>query len=61
MRVCERHPRTRASGKIIIEDTDEHLDLCDQCLYDIKTFIGDTEQKLVEPKKGLKKYFAKAG
>lgn len=50
MRVCDRHPRTPAKGKIIIESTDEHFDLCDQCLYQIKEFICDAAKEAVEPK-----------
>ena len=63
MRVCDRHPRTKAHGQVIFEIDDERFDLCQQCLYEIKEYIGDSKQEQVEPKKkkGFLKNLAKAG
>jgi len=57
MRVCDRHPRTQARGRVLFELEDESFDLCEQCLYDIRTFIADVGRKEVEvkPKKSFLK------
>lgn len=50
MRVCDRHNEERAASGIVIEETDERVDLCDRCLQEIRAFVGSEEQKL-EPKR----------
>lgn len=50
MIVCDRHVRTKATGKITIESTDERYDLCDACLYAIYKFIGDKNASDVDEK-----------
>jgi hypothetical protein len=60
MIVCDRHPRTRATGRVILERDDERFDLCQDCLYQIKEFIGNASLKEVEPKR-RKERFGVAG
>ena len=57
MIVCDRHPRTKATCKIDLPSTEEHFDLCDQCFYQIKEFIGNATLETVEqkPKKNTAK------
>ena len=64
MKVCDRHNRTRAVTTVVIQSTDTHLDVCDECLFALMEWIGDVNKATVEPKKkkkGIFKNLAKAG
>lgn len=50
MRVCDRHNDKKAASGIVITDGDERYDLCDECLYEVREFVG-MESKKLEPKK----------
>ncbi len=50
MRVCDRHPRKRATETILMISTDSQFDLCEECANLIEKFISDTKKETVEPK-----------
>lgn len=53
MRVCDRHPRKKATDSIVLESTDSRYDLCNQCTIEIVKFISNVKKDSVEKKRGL--------
>lgn len=53
MKVCDRHPPMKAESTVVFLDTEERVDLCGECLQQIRAFAGG-EKKTLEPKhKGI--------
>ncbi len=53
MRVCDRHPRKKATKQIHLVEDDAWYDLCDPCLKEIEKFISNVNKEAVEKKRGL--------
>ena len=53
MRVCDRHPRKKATDTIHIKSTDSQYDLCSECADQIAKFISNVKKDSVEKKRGL--------
>lgn len=53
MRVCDRHPRKKATDSIILKSTDSQFDLCEQCTIEITKFISNVKKESVEGKRGF--------
>ena len=53
MRVCDRHPRKKATDTIILKTTDSQFDLCESCTMEIAKFISSVKKETVEPKRGF--------
>ena len=50
MRVCDRHPRKKATEAIVLKSTDSQFDLCEQCTIEITKFISNVKKDSVEKK-----------
>ena len=50
MRVCDRHPRKKATETIKIGSTDAEYDLCKPCAEEIDKFISSPRKEGVESK-----------
>jgi len=48
MRVCDRHPRKKATDSILLKSTDSQFDLCAECIAEITKFISNVKQENVE-------------
>ncbi len=53
MRVCDRHPRKRATDSITLKSTDSEFDLCEQCTIEITKFISNVKKESVDQKRGF--------
>lgn len=53
MRVCDRHPRKKASKEVHFIHDDQRFDLCDPCLAEIEKFISNVKKESVEKKRGF--------
>ena len=53
MRVCDRHPRTEAKGKLILTDSDSQYDLCEQCIEEVQKLMSDPKAEVVEQKRSI--------
>ncbi len=51
MRVCDRHPRKRATEEILLKSTDSKFDLCEECAAQISKFISNVKKEDVESKR----------
>jgi len=51
MRVCDRHPRTKATDSLVFKITDWHFDLCADCVKEIEKYIKNPRKESVERKK----------
>ena len=51
MRVCDRHPRSKATDTVHIASHDAYFDLCEQCTNEIMRFISKPKA-VVTMKKG---------
>lgn len=49
MRVCDRHPAKKSRSGIHVEQSDEHYDVCDECLTILRDFLSGKE--LTPPRK----------
>jgi len=47
MRVCDRHPRKKATEGILLKSTDSQFDLCDECAAQITKFISNPKKESV--------------
>ena len=57
MRMCDRHPRTRATDEIHLRETDQRFDLCGECATQIEEFISDTKKEAVEEQPKRRGFF----
>lgn len=53
MRVCDRHPRKKASKRVHFVEDDTWFDLCEPCLSEIEKFISNVKKESVEDKRGF--------
>jgi len=53
VKVCDRHPRKKATDTIVLTSTDSRFDLCESCTIEIAKFISDVKKDSVEKKRGL--------
>ncbi len=53
MRVCDRHPRKKATKQIHFVEDDAWYDLCESCLTEIAKFISNVKKESVEGKRGF--------
>ena len=53
MRVCDRHPRKKATDSILLKSTDSQFDLCDDCAAQIAKFISNVKKESVDQKRGF--------
>ncbi len=51
MRVCDRHPRKKATDEILFKNTDSQFDLCADCVDQIAKFISNVKKESVESKR----------
>jgi len=51
MRVCDRHPRKKATKRIHFVEDDTWFDLCEPCLAEIEKFISNPKKESVERKR----------
>lgn len=49
MKVCDRHHDKKATETILIVSTDERIDLCDNCAYSLREFIGNPATEVAVP------------
>ena len=50
MRTCDRHNRTPAKDEIHIRSSDEHFDLCGECMDLIESFLASASKDPIEAK-----------
>ena len=53
MRVCDRHPRKKATKQIHFVEDDAWFDLCESCLKEIEKFISNPKKETVETKRNF--------
>ena len=53
MRVCDRHPRKKATKLMHLVEDDRWIDLCEPCLTEIEKFISNVKKESVEKKRTI--------
>ncbi len=53
MRVCDRHPRKKATEELSFKSTDWKVDLCSECAAEIEQFISSVKKESVDSKRGF--------
>ncbi len=48
MRVCDRHPRKKATKRLHFIEDDTWVDLCESCTIEITKFISNVKKESVE-------------
>ena len=55
MRVCDRHPRKKATKIVHFVEDDTWVDLCEPCAKEIMKFISNVKKESVEKRNWLGK------